>query len=159
MRRKRYQNGSLRPRKHGQVKVWVAQWRENGSKRSKVLGRCAEISKSQAKVMLAQIVEPLNEFAGQRRIAVSTFKQYVETVFLPTYRQKWKESTRSTSEPDILRNLVPAFADRLMETITREDMQEFLREKAKQFFKRCGSSSLALECDLQDGRKRWRRRV
>src|SRR4051794_20793661 len=111
MRRKRYQNGSVRPRKHGKVKVWVAQWRENGSKRSKVLGRCAEISKSEAKVMLAQIVEPLNEFAGQRRIAVSTFKQYVETVFLPAYRHNWKESTRSTSEPDILRNLVPAFAD------------------------------------------------
>jgi integrase len=81
---------------------------------------------------LAQIVEPLNEFAGHRRIAVSTFKQYVETVFLPAYRHKWKESTRSTSEPDILRNLVPAFGDRLMETITREEMQHFLGEKAKQ---------------------------
>jgi integrase len=132
MRRKRYQNGSVRPRKHGKIKVWVAQWRENGNKRSKVLGRCAEIPKSQAQAMLAQILQPINEFAGHRRIAVSTFKQYVETVFLPAYRHKWRESTRSTSEPDILRYLVPVFGDRLMETITREQMQEFLQERAKQ---------------------------
>jgi site-specific recombinase XerD len=65
-------------------------------------------------------------------VTVSTFKQYVETVFLTTYRHKWKESTRSTSEPDILRYLVPVFGDRLMETITREQMQEFLQERAKQ---------------------------
>ena len=129
MRRKRYQIGSVRPRKHGKTKVWVAQWRENGNKRSKVLGRCAEIPKSQAQTMLAQILQPVNEFAGYRRVAVSTFKQYVESVFLPAYRQKWKESTRSTSEPDILRYLVPAFGDQLMATITREQMQRFLEEK------------------------------
>ena len=129
MRRKRYQIGSVRPRKHGKTKVWVAQWRENGNKRSKVLGRCAEIPKSQAQTMLAQILQPVNEFAGYRRVAVSTFKQYVESVFLPAYRQKWKESTRSTSEPDILRYLVPAFGDQLVATITREQMQRFLEEK------------------------------
>ncbi|MBV8831462.1 MAG: hypothetical protein JO108_19810 [Acidobacteriaceae bacterium] len=132
MRRKRYQNGSVRPRKHGKVKVWVAQWRENGNKRSKVLGRCAEIPKSQAQVMLAQVLQPINDLAGHRRVAVSTFKHYVESVFLPAYRHKWKESTSSTSEPDILRNLVPAFGERLIETITREEMQKFLREKAQQ---------------------------
>src|SRR3954454_19280307 len=131
MRRKRYQNGSVRPRKHGKTKLWVAQWRENGNKRSKVLGRCAEIPKSQAQTILAQILQPINESAGHRRVAVSTFKRYVETVFLPAYRHKWKESTRSTSEPDILRYLVPAFEERLMETITREQMQQFLQDKAK----------------------------
>src|SRR5215470_14122550 len=34
MRRRRYQRGSLGVRKHGRVKVWIAQWRENGQKRS-----------------------------------------------------------------------------------------------------------------------------
>jgi len=129
MRRKRFQNGSVRPRKHGKTKVWVAQWRENGNKRSKVLGRCTEIPKSQAQVMLAQILQPINELAGHRRAAVSTFEQYVESVFLPAYRQKWKESTRSTSEPDILRYLVPTFGDQLLASITREQMQKFLEEK------------------------------
>jgi hypothetical protein len=39
MRRKRYQKGSVRPRKHGKTKVWGGQWWEDGHKRSKVLGR------------------------------------------------------------------------------------------------------------------------
>src|SRR3954463_5684956 len=30
MRRRRFQKGSVRPRKHGRTKVWVAQWSENG---------------------------------------------------------------------------------------------------------------------------------
>ena len=30
MRRKRFQKGSVRPRKHGRNKVWVAQWWEDG---------------------------------------------------------------------------------------------------------------------------------
>ena len=52
MPRKRFQRGSVRPRKHGRRKVWVAQWRENGDRRSKVLGMCSEIPKSQAETML-----------------------------------------------------------------------------------------------------------
>src|SRR5439155_3413289 len=43
MRRKRFQRGSLRQRKHGRVRVWVAQWWENGSRRSKVLDKCAQV--------------------------------------------------------------------------------------------------------------------
>ena len=33
MRRKRYQKGSVRSRKHGKTKVWVGQWWEDGRKR------------------------------------------------------------------------------------------------------------------------------
>jgi hypothetical protein len=48
MRRKRFQKGSVRPRKHGRQKVWVAQWWEQGRKKSKVLGRCGSMPKSEA---------------------------------------------------------------------------------------------------------------
>src|ERR1039458_2658193 len=34
MRRNRFQKGSVRPRKHGCHKVWVAQWWEGGQKKS-----------------------------------------------------------------------------------------------------------------------------
>lgn len=129
MRRKRFQKGSVRPRKHGRQKVWVAQWRENGGKRSKVLGRCSEITKGQAEVMLAQILQPINESAGQQPAPVFTFRQFVQDVFLPAYRKKWKESTRTTSEADILRYLVPAFGDRPLSAISRDQMQVFLDEK------------------------------
>jgi integrase len=80
--------------------------------------------------MLAQILQPLNESIEFRQAPVFTFKQYVGDVFLPAYRQKWKESTRSTSEPDIVRYLIPPFGDRLMSTITRQHMQKFLDQKA-----------------------------
>jgi len=73
MRQNRFQKGSVRPRKHGRHKVWVAQWREQGSNRTKVLGRCAQVSKGQAHAMLAQILQPLNERSEFRRAPVYTF--------------------------------------------------------------------------------------
>src|SRR5579883_2746737 len=39
-----------------------------------------------------------------------------------------KESTRTTSEADITRYLIPTFGKRRVETITRERMQSFLEE-------------------------------
>jgi integrase len=95
-----------------------------------VLGRCSQVSKGQAHAILTQILQPLNESAEFRLAPVFTFKQYIGDVFLPTYRQKWKESTRSTSEPDIVRYLIPAFGDLLMSMITRQHMQKFLEQKA-----------------------------
>jgi integrase len=81
--------------------------------------------------MMGQILQPLNVDAGYQKTPVFAFGQYVERVFLPTYRRKWKESTRSTSEPDILRYLVPAFGAKSMQSITRNQMQSFLDEKGR----------------------------
>jgi hypothetical protein len=67
MRRKRYMKGSVRPRKHGKLKVWVAQWWEDGHRRSKVFGRCSEMTRGQAEVALNEIIAPLNRKAGQLR--------------------------------------------------------------------------------------------
>ena len=55
MRQKRFQKGSVRPRKHGKNKVWVAQWWEDGRKKSKVLGRCTTMGKSEAEAAMAVI--------------------------------------------------------------------------------------------------------
>src|SRR5215471_5486542 len=98
MRRKRFMKGSVRPRKHGRLKVWVAQWWEDGHRRSKVLGRCSEMTKGQAEVVLNEIVAPLNRTAGHNYVGVYTFGTYLEKVFLPANRGKWKASTRMTTE-------------------------------------------------------------
>jgi integrase len=132
MRRQRFQKGSVHLRKHGRHRVWIAQWWENGGKRSKVLGNYPSIVKGQAEAMLSQLLAPMNQTAGHRQIPIYTFQQYVESVFLPAMRGKWKESTRSTSEPDIIRYLVPAFGQLLVHMISREQMQKFLHEKASQ---------------------------
>jgi hypothetical protein len=80
--------------------------------------------------MLAQIVQPLNAQAGKVDTPAFTFRQYVEDKYLPVCRRMWNESTRSTSEPDLMRYLVPAFEKQRLEVITREQMQSFLETKA-----------------------------
>lgn len=131
MRRKRFQKGSVRSRKHGRQRVWVGQWWEDGAKRSKVLGKCSEISKGQADVMMALILEPLNEKAGRRQVPNYTFEAYVDNVYLSVCRRKWKESTRMTSEPTIRLHLMPEFGQMMLNDINRDRMQSFLDRKAK----------------------------
>ena len=126
MRRKRFQKGSVRARKHGRNKVWVAQWWQEGAKRSKVIGRCADMAKSEAEARLAVILKPFNLESGFPEKPVYTFKVYVEEVFLSVMRRKWKESTRMTTEPRITAHLIPAFGDRQLKQITREQMQELI---------------------------------
>lgn len=130
MRRKRFQKGSVRCRKHGQDKVWVGQWWDNGHRKSKVLGKCCEMAKGQAEAMMAAVLQPINETAGIPQMPVFTFKQYVEDVFLPVCRRKWKESTRMPSEPTIQLYLLPAFGQKLLSEINRGQMQRFLDGKA-----------------------------
>ncbi len=126
MRRKRFQKGSVRSRKHGRNKVWVAQWWQDGAKRSKVIGRCADMLKSEAEARLAVILKPFNVDSGFPEKPVYTFKVYVEEVFLLVMRRKWKESTRMTTEPRITAHLVPALGTRQLKQITREQMQEVI---------------------------------
>ncbi|MGI9071801.1 MAG: tyrosine-type recombinase/integrase [Bryobacteraceae bacterium] len=130
MRRKRFQKGSVRPRKHGRQKVWVAQWWEHGEKKSKVLGRCTDMPKSEAEARLAVILKPFNEGAGQSQKPIYTFRVYLEELFLPAVRRKWKESTRVTTEPRMTYHLLPGLGDHLLQQITREQMQGFLDQKA-----------------------------
>lgn len=130
MRRKRFQRGSLRPRKHGRVKKWVAQWWENGSRRSKVIGLCAQMTQSQAETILAGMLKPINEGTAPVVATVKNFKAFVEQSYLPHCKRTWKKSTASTSGPVIARYLIPAFGDRALNAIPRTDMQDLLEAKA-----------------------------
>jgi integrase len=131
MRRKRFQKGSIGVRKHGSDKVWVAQWWEEGWKRSKVLGKCSEVPKSQAESQLMLMLRESNARAGFTPAPVYTFANYIEEVFLPVYRRKWKESTRMTTEQRVRQHLVPEFYGELVSGITRETLQGFLEHKAQ----------------------------
>ncbi len=132
MRRKRFQKGSVKARKHGRHKVWVAQWWQDGGRRSKVLGRCTQITKAQAEILMSSIVSPVNNGTGHQTSQVALFGAYIKDVYLPLCRRKWKESTRMTTEPVINNHIRPAFENKLMSSITREDLQQFLDEKAQQ---------------------------
>jgi integrase len=130
MRRKRFQKGSLQARKHGRHRVWVASWWEDGSRRSKVLGLCSKMTKGEAEAAMAAILQPINEGTALGPRPVYTFGQFVEDVYLPHGRRGWKESTAGTSEQIIRKHLLPEFANDLLHTIRRDQLQDFLDRKA-----------------------------
>lgn len=130
MRRKRFQRGSLRARKHGRARVWVAQWWENGGRRSQVIGRCAEMSQTEAQIKLAAILRPINEGTAQTAGPAPTFGQFVESVYLPHCQRTWKGSTEYTSAHTVKHHLVPTYEERLLQSISRQEMQNFLDAKA-----------------------------
>ncbi len=130
MRRKRFQKGSLQARKHGRHRVWVAFWWEDGSRRSRVLGLCSKMSKGEAEAAMAAILQPINEGTVRGLMPVYTFGHFVENVYLPHGRRGWKESTAGTSEQIIRKHLLPEFANDLLHTIRRDQLQDFLDRKA-----------------------------
>jgi hypothetical protein len=86
--------------------------------------------KSEGEARLAVILKPFNEVAGQSQKPIYTFRVYLEEIFLPVVRREWKESTRVTTEPRMTYHLLPALGDRLLQQITREQMQVLLDQKA-----------------------------
>ena len=130
MRRKRFQKGSLQARKHGRHRVWVVAWWEDGSRRSKVLGRCSQMGKGEAEAVVSGILQPINSGAAQGPKQVYTFEQFVDGVYLPFCRRSWKESTAGTSEQIVKSHLIPEFGKDLLHAIRREKLQDFLDRKA-----------------------------
>jgi hypothetical protein len=90
MPRKRSQKERGRPCKHGNTKAGVGQWRKDGHKRSKGLGRVSEIGKDEAEAMMAVILKRTNEDAGQMQKSMYEFGAYLEDVYMPTCHRKWK---------------------------------------------------------------------
>jgi integrase len=130
MRRKRFQKGSLQKRKHGKHRVWVAFWWEGGSRRSKVLGRCSQMSKAEAESVVSAILRDINSGVAHTTKSVYTFERYTNEVYLPFCRRSWKESTAGTSEQIIKSHLIPELGKDLLHTIRREKLQDFLDRRA-----------------------------
>src|SRR5262245_32773775 len=102
--RRRFQNGSLFKR----GKSWTAQWREDGRRRKRTLGDVRKMTKAEAQLDLAKILTPLNS----RETPPSQswlLESFVERVYLPFYRGKWKRSTAMTNEDRLKHHLVSEF--------------------------------------------------
>ncbi len=80
MRRKRFQKGSVRPRKHGRTRCGWPNGGRTGNRRQ-VLGRFADLPKSEAEARMAQILEPTNAGAGHPEKPVYTFGVFVGAGF------------------------------------------------------------------------------
>jgi integrase len=130
MRLKRFQRGSLKPRKRKGKTYWYAQWRENGKARSKELGLCSKVSRAEAEGRLAEILSTENQKAGNAVVPIYTFAGFIEAVYLPVFRRKWKASTAMIEENRLRANLVEPLAGRTLREITREELQRLLDIKA-----------------------------
>jgi integrase len=125
MRRKRHQRGSLKNVRG----CWIAQWWEKGHRRNKILGNAGKMTKSQANRKLAEIVAPLN--ANQEdRSGDSKFGDFVNQIFLPFYRRKWKSSTAACNADRLRRHLTSEFEEHTLRSFTRNELQDFLDRKA-----------------------------
>jgi integrase len=89
------------------------------------------MTQGKAEATLAEILEPINKKAGERPDPVYTFGHFVEGVYLPVWREKWKASTRMTEENRLQVHLVKLLDTRPIESITREELQSLLGRKAK----------------------------
>lgn len=130
MRRRRFQQGSLKPRKRNGRWYWYAQWRENGASKSKEFGLCSKVTKSDAEAQLAVILAPINQIAQRPRLSVFTFEQFVNDVYLPVQRGNWKKSTAGTSEQNIRFHLVGSLGSRPLLSLQRAELQALLERKA-----------------------------
>lgn len=126
MRRRRHQQGSLKVVRGR----WIAQWWEDGHRRNKVLGRVSSTTKSQALDELAAILASVNS----RQQAPSdrwTFGDFVDRVYLPFYRRKWKNSTAACNLDRLRHHLTCEFGGRTLGSLYRTELQDFLDRKAE----------------------------
>lgn len=131
MRRRRYQRGCLKPRKRRGKLYWYAQWKEGGQKKSQELGLCSRVTRADAESLLASILRPINTQAGQNQTEIFTFKSFLEKVYLPIFRQKWKASTAETEEYRLEAHLVRNIGDQLLHRIDRDRLQAVLNGAAR----------------------------
>ncbi|WP_321470131.1 tyrosine-type recombinase/integrase [uncultured Paludibaculum sp.] len=128
-RTRRYQGGSL-------VKAngnWVGKWYyAPGKSTSKVLGRVSEMTVSDARRALAEIVRPLNQSAVYSRQYVN-FQRFVEDVYLPTKQESgdWRRQTAKTAEYEIRNYILPDLGTIPMGELEPAHLRRLLKTRAE----------------------------
>lgn len=105
---------------------WLGYWREGGSKKSEVLGLRSEMTKTQAREAVAELVKKI-----KKKASPSTLGNFVRGVYFPFYSRKWKRSTKDKNENRIDVHLLRAFEECEMSLFKRDGLQDFLDAKAK----------------------------
>jgi integrase len=121
---RRHSTGGVRK----QRRSWVGLWYENGIKKSRVLGLCKEMTKGDAREIVAKTIGEIRtkEAAGEGL----KFGAFVEAVFFPFYSRKWKRSTRGNQINRISVHFVRVFKDRDLDSFKRDELQDLLDRKA-----------------------------
>jgi len=122
--RRRHSTGSVR-KQRGR---WIGMFYVDGKRKSQVVGSVKDMTKGEAREEVAKIV------AVKRAPSDTTkFKAFVDEVYLPFYRRKWKLSTCGVNENRIEVHLIPQFGDRELGSFARDELQDFLDSKGLKF--------------------------
>lgn len=119
---RRYGLGGVR-KQNGRL---IGFWRENGKQVSKVLGLASEMTKTEAREAVAEIVK-----RQKRESNTKLFGPFVEGPYFEFYTGKWKASTAENNKQRIRTHLVEPFREREMASIKRDELQALLDAKSK----------------------------
>src|SRR5262245_37981092 len=131
-RRRRFQRGSLQKRKSGGGLNWIAFWWQDHHRRSQILGPCAEMARPEALAEMAKLLQPVNAHAGQVISRIWTLADWIRDRFLPFSQRRWKPSTASTTGDRIRKHILTDLGPLEMPSITRDNLQKYLEQKAAQ---------------------------
>ena len=139
MARRGFQQGSLF-RRGTRRKVWVARWWEDviqadGTlgrlRRSEVIGTVAEFpTRRLAMQVLSQRLGTINT-GKARPQSVRTFGSFVKDDWMPVVLPTLKYATQKHYRYMLDVHLIPAFGQRQLRELTREELQSFLSRKLK----------------------------
>jgi integrase len=127
LKRKRYQAGSVTKSSDG--RYWLGKYRDvAGVGSTKLLGKCTgvgKISKSDAANLLVDVVRPIN---GSDVVAAKdvTVGEFVDNVFLPFKRRKWKKLTNDIRTESITREVIGGLGNRTIVSLRRDELQDWL---------------------------------
>jgi integrase len=125
MRKSRHQKGSVKMQRGR----WIAMWWEGPNRKSRAIGLVKDMTKSEARTVVGQIVAELEAKRQQDRIW--HFGEFVTEVYFPYYIRKWKGSTRMTNVNRVSIHLVEALGARELTSFRRDELQALLDAKAR----------------------------
>jgi hypothetical protein len=102
-----------------------------GERRYHTLGLASEMKKGEADEKRQEYMREIN--GGDRTMGPTrppTIQEFIDQVYLPFYRGKWKESTASTTENRISHHIGKEIGGQRLEDLTLARLQQFLEQKA-----------------------------
>jgi integrase len=123
--RRRHSTGYVRKQRG----KWIGAWYVDGNRTSKSLGLVKDLTKSDAKEKLAELIREARQ-AGE----ITLFGPFVEGPYFDFYSRKWKASTAENNKQRIRTHLVAKFREHALSGFKRDELQDFLDSKGGMSF-------------------------
>lgn len=123
---RRYQHGSLVQR-NGR---WIARWYyAPGQQKSRTLGSTERLTEKQARIMLDQIIAPMNLHPEQAR-RFESVERFVSGVFAPVKIEtgQWRHNTSKHSMGEINKHILPEIGAVTFDELRPEHLRSVLRK-------------------------------